>query len=265
MRDLIEAVSMLQKQETVTGIVEFVIGQARACGFAGVFLISPIGRDSREGRILTYDGFDPTWARAYRRWLHRTDPLPEIIFEHPRPFFWRDAAKLRELDNSNRRYLKILEQRGMADGLALPVFGPTARSGLVGLGLHADIASLSDRDVEELRVFFQMAYLRYCEMISEDWERETALSKREMDVLLWMSRGKSNAAIAVILDISTDTVDTYVRRIFKKFEVVDRVGAVTAAIRHGYVIAANYPRFRGPIPPEPSATAVSPKHVTTNS
>ena len=44
----------------------------------------------------------------------------------------------------------------------------------------------------------------------------------------WVAKGKSNSVIADIIGISPNTVDTYLRRIFEKLEVSDRV---TAALR----------------------------------
>ena len=246
MPDFLDAVAALAHCNSGPELERASADFIRGRGFGAIYLVSPIGRDTREGRILTNYGFDDTWARAYRRWLHRADPLPEIILTRPQVFRWSQASQFRDLSYEEQRYLAMLKQRGMGDGLIIPLFGPTARCAMAGLGLHPDLDSLSEHGILQLRIFLQMAYLRYCELISAEFEQDAILSSREKDVLLWMSRGKSNAAIATILDISTDTVDTYVRRIFKKFEVKDRVAAVLAAVRHGYVIAANYPRNTQP-------------------
>lgn len=262
MRDLVDAIVNLQRAETAAELMHVGVEHTRAFGFGGIFVVSPISRDSRDGRGLTYAGFDDIWARAYRRWLHRTDPLVEITLDHPRPFRWSEAAALRDLTHSEQRYLAIMVQRGMQDGLSFPVYGPTARTAMVGLGRHPDLSAITGRQIHELRIFLQMSYLRYCEMISADFERENVLSKRELDVLFWISRGKTNASIATILDISTDTVDTYVRRIFKKFDVTDRAAAIMAGVQHGYLIAANYPREGGVSQSAEFLSRVSPVRVT---
>lgn len=213
---------------------------ARSYGFAAVYFVSPIAIDSREGRVLTNIGFDKLWARSYRHYLHRIDPLPELALTRVTPFHWGDVADLRDLNAEERRYMAILERRGMGDGLAVPVFGPGARTGLAGLGLHPDLSSVTEEDEIELRIGMQLSFLRYCEIIAPQFHGGIQLSQREMDVLHWIAKGKSNAAIATILDIAQGTVDTYVRRVFKKFGVVDRIGAVRAAVRHGHIVTGSY-------------------------
>ena len=51
-----------------------------------------------------------------------------------------------------------------------------------------------------------------------------------------MARGKSNPDIATILGISAETVDTYVRRLYPKLGVHDRVTAVAEGIARGLVL-----------------------------
>jgi DNA-binding NarL/FixJ family response regulator len=61
------------------------------------------------------------------------------------------------------------------------------------------------------------------------------LSAREREVLLLMSEGMSNRAIAAELCISEKTVKCHVGMILSRFGVEDRTQAVLQAIRRGYV------------------------------
>ena len=65
------------------------------------------------------------------------------------------------------------------------------------------------------------------------------LSSRELDVLHWMAQGRSNAGIADMLDLSQETVGTYVKRIFAKLDVFDRTSAVMKGVMRGLVIASD--------------------------
>ncbi|WP_068309911.1 helix-turn-helix transcriptional regulator [Aliiruegeria sabulilitoris] len=62
----------------------------------------------------------------------------------------------------------------------------------------------------------------------ERGECEIGLSPREAEILRWIARGKSNSVIAEILGISPHTVDTHIRRIYRKLGAGDRT---TAALR----------------------------------
>jgi LuxR family transcriptional regulator/LuxR family quorum-sensing system transcriptional regulator CciR len=50
-----------------------------------------------------------------------------------------------------------------------------------------------------------------------------------------MARGKSNSVIADIIGVSSNTVDTHVRRIFVKLQVRDRVSAAVIATGQGLI------------------------------
>ncbi|MET0528215.1 MAG: LuxR C-terminal-related transcriptional regulator, partial [Microvirga sp.] len=61
------------------------------------------------------------------------------------------------------------------------------------------------------------------------------LTAREADVLLWVSRGKSNRDASLILNISPRTVNKHLEQIFEKLGVENRAAAAVVAAR---IIAA---------------------------
>jgi DNA-binding NarL/FixJ family response regulator len=59
------------------------------------------------------------------------------------------------------------------------------------------------------------------------------LSRREIEVLRLVARGRTNAEIGRELLISEATVKTHLLRAFAKLDVSDRTAAVTAALERG--------------------------------
>jgi len=57
------------------------------------------------------------------------------------------------------------------------------------------------------------------------------ITKREADVLLWISLGKSNWEIAQILKISPRTVNKHLEQVYRKLEVDNRTAAAAIAIK----------------------------------
>lgn len=55
------------------------------------------------------------------------------------------------------------------------------------------------------------------------------LTKREMDVLRWVTQGKTNAVIGVLLGISERTVKKHLERVFRKLHVENRTAAALHA------------------------------------
>ena len=61
------------------------------------------------------------------------------------------------------------------------------------------------------------------------------LGRREVEILHWIARGKTNAEIGTILGVSAATIATYLQRIFEKLKVTDRASAAAVAINFGIV------------------------------
>ncbi|WP_269471694.1 response regulator transcription factor [Cellulomonas fimi] len=61
------------------------------------------------------------------------------------------------------------------------------------------------------------------------------LTKREIEVLIGMSNGRSNAQIGAELFLSEDTVKTHARRLFRKLGAKDRAQAVAIGLRRGLI------------------------------
>ncbi len=68
-------------------------------------------------------------------------------------------------------------------------------------------------------------------------EHFVPLSAREMEILQFVTQGKSNKEIAQILGISHQTVKNHMTSILKKLDVRDRTQAAVYALRRGWVRA----------------------------
>jgi DNA-binding CsgD family transcriptional regulator len=61
-------------------------------------------------------------------------------------------------------------------------------------------------------------------------------------VLRWIGEGKSNSVIADILQISRSSVDSYVKRLFAKLGVSDRISASLRGLATGLIVSGDYPQ-----------------------
>lgn len=185
---------------------------------------------------VVHHGFPEDWVARYRKdGLHRIDPIPRKALHAVRPFHWSDIYEASDLKPEERRYLSLARETGLGDGFAVPVFGPFGRNGYVGLGVGAGHEAEDGAEMLVLQTAAQLAHQRYCEFLFEKRLPGIALSEREREILCWVARGKSNAVIAEILDLSANTVDTYTRRLFAKLEVNDRINAALRGLALGVI------------------------------
>lgn len=61
------------------------------------------------------------------------------------------------------------------------------------------------------------------------------LSDRERECLFWVSEGKTTDEVAVILGVSSNTVNSYITHAIQKFAASNRAMAIATAIRNGII------------------------------
>ncbi|MHA3915802.1 LuxR family transcriptional regulator [Halovulum sp. GXIMD14793] len=189
--------------------------------------LPPLGAPDEGRPRIAADGVPIDWLRPYiRQKLYRVDPIPLHALRSEEPFFWDQIRDLTPLEPQHKEFLIQFEAAGLGDGLAIQVFGPGGRNGYFGLGISGP---RPDSDVISVyQCVCQTAHQKYCLSVRSRLPAPPRLSERELEILEWVARGKSNSVIADIVGISAHTVDAYMRRVFLKLGTTDRI---TAAIR----------------------------------
>lgn len=214
---------------------EAVLAGARNFGFTAVYYLLQVTRDPAAGRLLINQGFPERWERHYRRRLRAVDPLPDYAMDIMQLFRWKSALEAMALSPAQQRYWRFLHDIGMGDGLAIAIWGPGGRCGFIGFGLARDDTAFAPDNYLPLHMLAQISFNRHCSLVEDMAAGDIRLSPREMEILHWAARGKSNRDMADILGISRATVDTYMRRVFQKFGTNDRTVACIRAHELGFI------------------------------
>lgn len=225
---------LLLRNATMLGFAEI--------GYPSAYFVTPVTSDRRFGRVHSAINMPPAWSEAYPAKLRYEDPLPDIALRRCQPIRWSEARMIDPPGRVEAPFYAFLAELGFDEGFALPTYGPGARTGFVGLPTLQG-ASTSEETAASAHAIAQMSFLRYCELIDVHAPDDVPLSDRELDVVYWIAMGKSNSVIAEILGISAETVDSYVRRAFRKLGVSDRTSAVLHSVLAGHL-------YTGPFRPQ---------------
>ena len=183
------------------------------------------------------------WARDYpleyqklyiaEDWRSQ-DPVPRLTFMHGPILTWTGAERHVGGDTAGEKFLQRLRGLGIDNWASFALFGPHNRDGYASMRFRDDPDGFRDGDLQAIHSLLTAAHFQIC-TIMDGGSSSVNLSDREREVLEWMGRGKSAAEIAIILDISSETVRTYTRRVYDKLQTNDRVTATVRALKLGLV------------------------------
>jgi DNA-binding CsgD family transcriptional regulator len=227
--------------QDIDGLRHSTIAALDEIGFAAAYFLAPVVADPKVGRVLASFGFDPAWEAEYRAGGYALDPLPTIALTRQTAFEWRDGIDRTILSEEQAAYLAGLARFGMERGFAVPCFGPFARHGFVGVGHARSDALYNAENRLKVEACAHVSFQRYVGLV-QPYDEVPALSRREMEVLRWIGEGKSNSVIADILQISRSSVDSYVKRLFAKLGVSDRISASLRGLATGLIVSGDYPQ-----------------------
>jgi len=226
--------------DTLNDFSELLKYSAQVCREMGVirqsYHLTPQFDSPNSTRVAVYaDGFSEEWLELYDEAdFRRSDPIPGRVMRAGTILKWTDAMKAGPNTADNIAYFKAMKKEGLIHGFGIPLFGPRGRDAYASFDFGIPLEDVAQENIGTVRAVPQAAHQKLS-ILLDSMAIEPELSERELEVLQWMTRGKSMAATALILDLSRDTVKTYVKRIYAKLEVSDRVGATVSALKLGLI------------------------------
>jgi DNA-binding CsgD family transcriptional regulator len=156
------------------------------------------------------------------------DPIMSYVMSTGRPIW---LSKLQEephqwTDDGIERMNMALKFVG--DGVLVPLYGPFHDSAYNYISFENPREFYDDIFKWQIQALLQAVHVKYC-FIRESLRSNIKLTPRENDVLELITFGKTNPEIGTILGISSNTVTGYVKQIFLKLGVSDRVSAALTA------------------------------------
>ncbi len=181
----------------------------------------------------TTEDFSEELATALQKGPGYLDAFLNASVKSPKPFRWNDTGTI--LDPKSPQYASYRRDiASLGNGVVVPVFGPLFRHGY--FCFHGQEGrEYDDNEILMMHSISQTAYLKLLDVMYREEEEGRALSSRELEIINLIARGQSNQTVAADLNVSINTINTYMKRIFEKLDVSDRVSAVMRAYALGYI------------------------------
>lgn len=226
------------RQNSVERVIAVARAESTKLGVKGAsfHLTAPHASQVGNKVMIAAFGYKRDWVAAYRDpKVRQHDPVPDHVMRAGRVMSYREALSEINLKPAQAAFVGQLEAAGLIDAMALPVYGPfdfdTFATFSIGRPYTADDAGT----VNQIVAIVEIANRRIAQLVESTTALTIPLSERELEVLHWIGLSKSNGDIATILELSPGSVDTYVRRLFAKLEVNDRIAAAVKGFRLGLI------------------------------
>lgn len=227
-----EFLATLQAVEGFSTIGDLMVGSAKSVAVKHSFYqhFPAVGALDfrRSGRFHGYN--TPEFMKTFSETIHKVDDDPVMATCFVKgSFVWlSDCLTARIVVDLN--YVDKVEMflRTYGDGFCCPLYGPDNRKGYAFVGFGRGKSEFDPIFSYQLHAILQLMHVRYCLMIKA-LQKQINLTSREAEVLEFISYGKSNPEIAIIMEISPHTVAGYAKRIFMKLGTTDRVSAALRA------------------------------------
>ncbi len=199
------------------------------CKAFSVHQIPSVGSndDNQKSRYLS-DGFPAELKSYFDNLDGNADPTMEYVLSQGQPFWLTELREVKDIfskDHLNRidTALQLVD-----DSLFLPLFGAYNKRGLITVSFQKQRDFFDEIFKWKLWGLSQVWQAKYS-VISNSIRTSIQLTSRESEVLELITFGKTNPEIGKILGISTSTVSGYVKQLFLKLGVSDRVTAALKA------------------------------------
>ena len=176
---------------------------------------------------------DGDWLRRYKREeLFKHDVALQHVPKTESGFSWKFAEGMAKTEQE-RTVFDIAREHWVSDGFLIPNFGAGGRIGFTGFyGMEICDDPVTRRLFEYAgNTFYKYAY-RKAQAEAIESQPLIDLTKRQLEVLYWISKGKTDSEMSEILEISPATVNRHVELAKQKIGVRSRSEAVHFALVH---------------------------------
>ena len=200
-----------------------------------------IGLSAGVGHIKNYP---QDWMQYYfENEYEKIDPVITYAYKNLGTFTWDEMQQNLDLTRKQKKCLNLGVDAGLHNGLCTPLWGPYR---FAGIGLASSEKKDSyDGNNDIITAYCNHFYLAFHRLHKKKLAADNTsatektpnifLTKKEKEILLWISQGKSYPDISDIINVSESAVKFHMSNIYRKLDCNDKVVAVVKAIALGLI------------------------------
>lgn len=214
--------------------------QIRSLGFDyfGYLLLTP-SVDAHRHVFMTNKPKEWTTRYSERRYIS-----DDLVVRHTsttlQPFLWSQICQKGSLTEIQKTIFNEASEYRLRAGGTIPIHGTTSIRALFSVTADCGAEEFAKLFWNECHCLQIMATLIHENLLRLDLLQPRLptikLSQREIDVLLWASRGKTTWETSEILALSQATVGEYLSQAQKKIGANSKTQAIALAILHGIIV-----------------------------
>lgn len=228
-----DGIEGLTLPSTRTGLSRYLARLARNVG-ADHYMLVGMARDGAldETRIVASNWIYDTIRAAGMDLIQRIAHAPQTTFMSTEPRVWRPSMHGEEHQFIGPDEAEALEAGGHLEIAAV-------RIKAAGLGYCVIFSAHRARSLGAAGIPAACVALSYALSGLANRKPATAsrnpISERERECLSWVSEGKTTDEVALILGVSSNTVNSYLAHAIQKLSARNRAMAIATAIRTGII------------------------------
>ena len=223
---------------SVAEIFDHTLAAAGELGFNRLALVHASWFIRPGSRLIFHHNFGEWGDIFLAREYYRHDPALLISQRTNRPFTWNDMRRDLSPDPKQARILSEAGRHGLRVGLTVPVSVPTEPSGCCTFATDANelpAAALCRAAAWIADEAFAEARRLHGYPVPIEATEVPHVSARRLECMRWAVIGRTDAQIALIMNLRITTVRSYMRDLRRTFGVCSRVELARAAQRAGFI------------------------------
>ncbi len=232
--------------EAMAQPVSWADARARLAGFVarhglshGAHLALSPGQHENDSGHVFVTTYPRCWIDRYlTRGYASVDPVLPTARRRCEPFVWSD---LRGVDARVDAFFDEAAEMGVGrDGLTIPIHGGHGDTALFSVTSGLDGSAWREA-VARLLPLLHVVALEYNRGLTRlatsapTRDRMSLLTRREIEVLHWAAAGKTVWETAILLGISEQTVQSYLRDAVRRLGCINKTHAVAEAVRQALI------------------------------